>query len=261
MIRGVTFLFLSFLDRVYDYRKKLDVPLPSRQDEQAVAREEWRPLRIDWLDPKDESAPEVAVVFFPTDRPYTVSVELRYDPDGAPFVLGVAIRCQYPSWEEWQEWRENIGWPAAGTRPHVSARDIQRFPIAQIVRAALAAAATAKRPTLENGKPARSQVAAVLADADPAWREQGGRDWDWAEDARKILVPRGRPERGKSAGFYKDIAVSHRKFAAAGKSPVKEIARRKRVSENTVHQWVHRARKLKFLEPSPRVKRKDRTDG
>jgi transposase len=37
-----------------------------------------------------------------------------------------------------------------------------------------------------------------------------------------------------------------------GISPVKEIARRKRVSENTVHQWVHRARKLDFLEPSTR---------
>jgi hypothetical protein len=197
----------------------------------------------------------MAVVFFPTDRPYTVTVELRRDPHGAPFVLGVAIRCQYPSWQEWQEWREEIGWPGAGPRPHVSARDIQRFPLAQIVSAALAAAATAERPTLENGTPVRSQVATVLADADPRWREQGGTDWDWAESARKILVPRGRPRRGKP-DFYKEIAASYRAFAAMGLSPVKEIARRKRVSENTVHQWVYRARALGFLEPSPRSRKR-----
>jgi hypothetical protein len=74
----------------------------------------------------------------------------------------------------------------------------------------------------------------------------------WADTARKVLVPRVRPQRGKAASFYKEIADAYRQLAASGVSPVKEIARRKRVSENTVHQWVHRARKLKFLEPSPR---------
>jgi hypothetical protein len=82
----------------------------------------------------------------------------------------------------------------------------------------------------------------------------------WADTARKVLVPRGRPKRGKSASFYKQLADSYRELAVTGASPVKEIARRKRVSENAVHQWIHRARNLGFLDPSPRTKRKESTD-
>ncbi len=36
-----------------------------------------------------------------------------------------------------------------------------------------------------------------------------------------------------------------------GVRPVPEIARRKHVSENLVHQWLHRARKLEAASSSP----------
>jgi transposase len=80
-------------------------------------------------------------------------------------------------------------------------------------------------------------------------------------EAGKVLLPRGRPKRGKSVDFYRELAKSYREFELGGLSPVKEIARRKRVSENTVHQWVHRMRhELGFLEPSPRSKRKEKSE-
>jgi hypothetical protein len=214
-----------------------------------VTPAEWRPLRLDWFDATDETSPEFAVVVFPVEAPYTVTVEFRRDPDARPFVMGVAVRYQ-PLWafedDFWERDEEE--------RPHVSPRDVQRLPLARIVRAAIAAANSAERPVIEStGKPAVSETARLFADesAEP-WKG----DPPWAEAARKILVPRGRPERGKSAKFYKDLADSHRAFALAGKSPVKEIARRKGVSENTVHQWVHRARRLGILDPSPRSKQR-----
>jgi hypothetical protein len=211
----------------------------------------WRPLRLDWIDPDPklvksdpefakQHGPQLAVVAHQTDAPYTVTVELRFDRDGAPFVIGVAVRRQTPWWEE-------DGWEAGEERPHVSPRDVQRLPLAGIVRAALAAASAAERRTLETGEPVTSETARVLTDQ--------GEDWDWAEDARKVLTPHGRPQHGKSAKWYSELADSYRGFARAGKSPVKEIATRKRVSENTVHQWVHRAREIGVLEPSPRSKR------
>ena len=83
---------------------------------------------------------------------------------------------------------------------------------------------------------------------------------DRAKTAREILaqtrVPRGRPERGRSTDFYRDLARAYQELAAANVRPVPEIARRKRVDENTVHQWIHRARKLGFLPPSSRGKGK-----
>jgi len=78
--------------------------------------------------------------------------------------------------------------------------------------------------------------------------------YDYRAEAQAATAPRGRPERGKSTTFYRELADSYRSFAERGKSPVKEIARRKRVSENTVHQWVYRARNLGFLEPSARTR-------
>jgi hypothetical protein len=212
---------------------------------------EWRPLAIEWLDPEDESSPELAVEFFPTDQPYKVTVELRHDPNGVPFVLGVAVRCQYVSWDEWKELRSKWDWPGAGSRPHVSGRTVQRLPLARIVRAALAAARVAERPDPS----IKTEVATLFGEYDASQ----GRSWEGA--ARKILVPRGRPKRGRSAGFYKEIAEAHKAASMAGKSPAKEIAKRKRVSENTVHQWIHRARRLGFLEPSPRSKRKEQESG
>lgn len=69
-------------------------------------------------------------------------------------------------------------------------------------------------------------------------------------------MPRGRPQRGKATGFYREIADSYRAYVKAGEPPVKKIARQKRVSENTVHQWIYQARKYGFLEKSLRSKRR-----
>jgi hypothetical protein len=208
--------------------------------------QEWT-LQAEWPEQRWWSDPELVVTAFEKGMRYAVSVELRRDPDGAPFVTGVAVRRH--TWAD--------GW--SGERTHVSSRDIQRLPLSRIIRAALAAAATAEQPAKTTSLPGAPAFELVYDPGDePRWRDAGP---EWARDARRILTPRGRPRRGKSAAFYKELAESHRRFSAAGKSPVKEIARRKRVSENTVHQWVHRARSLEFLEPSPRSKRKEQNDG
>jgi hypothetical protein len=69
---------------------------------------------------------------------------------------------------------------------------------------------------------------------------------------KKLRAPSGRPERGRSAKFYKEFAEEYRKFKADGFSPAQEIARRKGVNPNTVHQWAFQARKQGFLEPITR---------
>jgi hypothetical protein len=75
-------------------------------------------------------------------------------------------------------------------------------------------------------------------------------------DLSKILLPRGRPAGGeRSTKFYLEIANAHRQIEQLGESPAKVIARRKRVSENTAHQWIHKARQHGFLEPSPRSRK------
>jgi hypothetical protein len=232
---------------------------------------EWH-LGIEWPRRYWYTDPELVLTFFaPEGTPYAVAVELRRDNSG-PFVTGVAVR------------RSQFGTDWDGrSRTHVAPRDIQRLPLARVVRAALAAAATlewaAKPVSLRDLMPSESEPPdehgirrgssipgrpAQIA-YDPA--ERGERypvppHLEWADTARKVLVPRGRPRRGKAASFYKEVANSYRELAytGTGASPVKEIARRKRVSENTVHQWVHRARKLGFLDPSPRTKRREQTD-
>jgi hypothetical protein len=215
-------------------------------------------LGVEWPEQQSWDDPELVVTFFGEDIPYAVFVELRKDEEG-PFVTGVCVRRHI--------WAD--GWK--GERTYVSPRDIQRLPLARMVRAALAAAATVERPEVPElpgmgrptGKKFRGRPDLIKYD----YRDEEQRkhfpprpEDQWAEDARRILVPRGRPQRGRSASFYREIADSHRNFTLADLSPVKEIARRKRVSENTVHQWVHRARKLGFLEPSPRSKRKEPDD-
>jgi hypothetical protein len=66
-------------------------------------------------------------------------------------------------------------------------------------------------------------------------------------DLRRVRAPRGRPDR--STDFYREIAEFYRAAVAQGKRPGAEIARRKRVNPNTARVWIHRARKLGFLEP------------
>ena len=157
---------------------------------------------------------------------YVVSVEVSLDEGGSPFVTGLTVR---------------------NTVGRVSPREVQRLPLAKFMLAATNAVAAAERA----GNFGTAEVAPLFLDS-----LSEGQSWPYA--ARDILVPRGRPQRGKSTKFYRDIANSYRDFATAGESPVRAIARRKRAPENTVHQWIHRARELGFLEPSPRSKRKER---
>jgi hypothetical protein len=57
-----------------------------------------------------------------------------------------------------------------------------------------------------------------------------------------ILVPRGRPTDQPGPAFYADLLATARELEAQGIRSVPEIAKRKRVNQNVVHQWLHRAR-------------------
>jgi hypothetical protein len=68
-----------------------------------------------------------------------------------------------------------------------------------------------------------------LADPDAVW-----------DEVERAVAPRGRP--AHNINFYSEIPDAYRAFAVQGKRPVPGIARRKKVSPNTVHQWVYWAR-------------------
>jgi hypothetical protein len=212
-------------------------------------------LQAEWRDDAGHYDPDLVVTVIPQEpgEHYAVAVEMRRDEDG-PYVTGVTVR-RHPL----------AGY--AGQRTHVSPRDIQRLPLARFLKAALALASSAARPQPEDedapGFPVPvltlhegSSTWATYYDVGHAdeWRAMGAEVPPEMAEAGSILVPRGRPKRGKSVDFYRELANSYRQFELAGQSPVKEIARRKREKENTVHQWIHRCRDLKFLEPSPRSK-------
>jgi hypothetical protein len=214
-------------------------------------------IYVDWRDRVRSSArdPELVVTVWESGEDLAVSVEFHRDEDG-PYVTGVAVR------------RDELadGWK--GERTHVPARDIQRRGLASAVEAARAVASVeaANKPWIPDTHlfPPRQQVP-LPGSADSHWYSFWGDDPSViygpeglasavTSAARKVLLPRGKPQPGKSTEFYREIAKAYRELAAegTGKSPVKEIARRKGVPENTVHQWIHKARKLKFLEPSTR---------
>lgn len=70
------------------------------------------------------------------------------------------------------------------------------------------------------------------------------------EELRKARAPKGRPRRGRSVEFYRDIATLYRALRARGIPASVEIARRKGVSPELARQWIFRARKLGFLPPA-----------
>jgi hypothetical protein len=156
--------------------------------------------------------------------PYLVAIEICLSGDEAtPFASGTSIR--------------------RSDRGRVSARDVQRLPLSAMMRAATAAVGAAVR-----------EGAGWSAEVPPFKIGDGDR---WPHKARKVLVPRGRPQRGKSTEFYREIARTHDEYSALGLSPAKEIASKKNVPEGTVHQWFHRARNLGFLARSPRSVTRD----
>jgi hypothetical protein len=163
--------------------------------------------------------PDLFETVFDYAAPYVITVGfVRQDADDVPVPVEVTIRMTFPVSETGQGF-------VAGTEPRsLSTRDVRRLPLDRVVRAATAA-----------------------ADAGPV---------ESASEFPKILLPRGRPVGGeRSVVFYKKIAKAYRQLTEEQKSPAKEIARRKGVSENTAHQWIYKARLHGFLEPSPRSRK------
>jgi hypothetical protein len=158
------------------------------------------------------------------EGPYTVTVHLDLFEAGiAPRVSAITIEAKPPV--------------------SVSPRDVRRMPLSTLVEGAVALL------TREIADPTAPNVV--------GHQQKGAYILDLVAGERTAArVPRGRPERGHSTDFYRDLARAYSELAAANVRPVPEIARRKRVDENTVHQWIHRARKLGFLPPSSRGKGK-----
>jgi hypothetical protein len=157
------------------------------------------------------------VRFCPEDSPYVVDVEVATDGDGAHYLSGIAIRSGVPTSASGTP---DDPWLEGADYDPVSPRDVQRLPLSRYARAALA---IVNDPLTEQGR----------------------------REARSILVPRGRPSRRRGAAFYRDLLATARDLEEQGIRPVPEIARRKHVSQNLVHQWLHRARKLGAKPSSP----------
>lgn len=195
--------------------------------------------------------PDLVVHVFPRGSKYAVAVELQRVPDATPVVSGIAVRSAHLLSGD-----EDPGL--------LTPRDVQRLPLSRIVRAALAAEAKAprdfaelndQRPTTRPG----AQWLRIRNRPDVLYYDHGGGstlpDAPVVEAARgKLTIPRGKPRRdepAKSTKFYMDILAAHSGLVEQGQaSPVKEIARRKGVPANRVHQWLYRARRLASAHPS-----------
>ena len=206
-------------------------------------------LEAKWLKQTLYTDPELEVTMLSPELPYAVSVEFRSDEHGR-YVTGVAMR-RHPFASGWR-----------GERTDVLPRDVQRLPLARILRAARAFAATARKPSSRRysggleGKPLDPRVIACVlyydVGAADELRERGFEQAGELVEAGKVLVPRGRPRRDKSLAFYREILQACRDFEKQGKSPAKEIARIKGVPVNTVYQWRHRARHLESQQDRAR---------
>src|SRR6266511_4699339 len=91
-----------------------------------------------------------------SEQPYEVSVELRRDPEGVPFVTGITVR-------RWQVKLQGMDDP---DELRVSPRDVRRLPLSRIVEAALVAST---EPMAE------------------------GKRW-LGHDLKNVLAPHGRPQ-------------------------------------------------------------------
>jgi hypothetical protein len=160
---------------------------------------------------------------------YAVDVEFRLDAFDEPVVTGVAVRRRVPmkSKPERAALDPKAEWPEGIEPLPLSLRDVRRLPLDRIATAALVAV----RQFSESGPDRMLPVADALS------------------------LP-GRPVGRNKDRFYATVAELHRRYAKQGRSPAKELARRKHVSENTAHQWIYKARQLGYLEPSQRSSRR-----
>jgi hypothetical protein len=168
--------------------------------------------------------PHVLVRVRLTEEPYAIDVELVRDDEQGFVPVGVSVRRLFPT----SRHRRGGSYPfAEGIRPEpVSAADMRKIPFGRIIRAAITAVSS-----MEPFK---------KGEADDPERILEERH----EALDRILVPRGRPKRGRSVKWYCDLLKAARRFEERGLSPAKEIARGKTgVSENLVHQWLHVARR------------------
>jgi hypothetical protein len=161
--------------------------------------------------------PEWTVRFLPEDASYVVDVEIAMEESEKTYVTGIAVRSGVPTSPSGTP---QDPWLKGADYEPVVARDVQRLPLTRYVRAALA---IVNDPFTAEGR----------------------------QEAGRILVPKGRPSRGRGAEFYRDLLATARQLEEQGIRPVPEIARRKRVSENLVHQWLHRARRLEARSSPP----------
>jgi hypothetical protein len=162
-------------------------------------------------------------IFGVTEEPYAVDVDLVRDGD--EFVpVGVSVHRLFPHSRHKKQGRYPF---ADGTRLEpLAAADLRKIPFGRIIRAAITAA--------ESMEPFKKGEA-----DDPERILQERHD-----ALEQILVPSGRPKRGRSLNFYCNLLKAARAFEREGLSPAKEIARRKKgVSPNLVHQWLHVARR------------------
>jgi hypothetical protein len=159
-----------------------------------------------------EAEPERVRVRWPTDAPYDVWVGFTRDRNDEPVPVEVTIRRTFPTSTTKRDGKYQL---AEGVEPEpVSAVDLRQIPLARVMRAALVA------------------------------KKRDGLSDERHDELDRILVPRGRPQRGRSAPFYRELLAAARRLEQGGVSPANEIARRKRVSPNLVNQWLHVARQL-----------------
>jgi hypothetical protein len=166
--------------------------------------------------------PEAVVWVRRDDLPYVVGVEFLRTEEGTVHPVGVSVRVMAP---------HPFPRDTEVDLPPLSARVVRRLPLGSYVDAAVA---WASHPLF---------VLRNVAAPDEAW-----------DEVRRAVAPRGRPS--YNTDFYAEIAEIHRALTIKGKRPVPEIARRKRVSPNTVHQWIYRARQLGLLEKPVRRTRR-----
>jgi hypothetical protein len=156
--------------------------------------------------------PERVRIQGPIDAPYVVDVGFTRDSAGEPVPVEVTVRRTFPTSTSKRDGEFQF---AEGTELEPAAAvDLREIPFGTVIRAALAAK---RRPELSDERHA---------------------------ELDRILLPRGRPKRGRSATFYRELAAAADHFEQRGLSSATEIARRKGVSPNLVHQWLHVARRL-----------------
>lgn len=174
---------------------------------------------------------------------YVVTIEMRRDSKGAVVPTGVTVRRAVPTekppsrddddGEAYLRYRMRLRkhghgrllWPEDAEPLPLSATELRRIPFGAYVRAALALA--------EGGRPGKPSIDEAAA------------------EAVRLVLPKGRPERGRSLDFYRGLLRAHDVLVQRGEAhPVRVIARQKGVPENTVHQWLYRAREIKRKEGS-----------